>query len=230
MSNTVACKKGNVLNFKFEFLKIKILNSWLFLACMAIYVAYGNSQAKDESELQLLPAYTTATAMPDPSHACDLHQSSGQCQILDPEWGQGSNPCSGYQSGLLLLSHDGNSHSSSSNVLCNSHSWLFPWAVSSTRGSFSLLIWPIPTLPLGPGSNSSSSQKLLVHPPSRLHHSLLVFLTSFHHRTFHPLFHMHVFTWLSPDKHRAPLGLFIHSFRSPWVSIILATMLEAMNV
>ena len=82
MSNTVACKKGNVLNFKFEFLKIKILNSWLFLACMAIYVAYGNSQAKDESELQLLPAYTTATAMPDPSHACDPHHSSQQCQSL----------------------------------------------------------------------------------------------------------------------------------------------------
>ena len=33
-------------------------------------------------ELQLL-AYTTATAMSDPSCICDLHHSSGQCQILN---------------------------------------------------------------------------------------------------------------------------------------------------
>ena len=36
-----------------------------------------------ELELQLL-AYTTATAMPDPSHVCDLHHSSGQHPILNP--------------------------------------------------------------------------------------------------------------------------------------------------
>ena len=35
------------------------------------------------SELQL-PAYVTATATPDPSHICDLHHSSWQCQILNP--------------------------------------------------------------------------------------------------------------------------------------------------
>ena len=35
-----------------------------------------------ESELQLL-AYTTATATPDPSYVCNLHHSSGQCQILN---------------------------------------------------------------------------------------------------------------------------------------------------
>ena len=34
-------------------------------------------------ELQL-PAYTTATAMPDPSHICNLHRSSWQPQILNP--------------------------------------------------------------------------------------------------------------------------------------------------
>ena len=34
-----------------------------------------------ESELQPL-AYITATAMPDPSHVCDLY--SWQCQILKP--------------------------------------------------------------------------------------------------------------------------------------------------
>ena len=36
-----------------------------------------------ESELQL-PAYTTATATPDPSHICDLCHSLWQCQILNP--------------------------------------------------------------------------------------------------------------------------------------------------
>ena len=34
-----------------------------------------------KSELQL-PAYTTATAMQDPSCICDLHHSSQECQIL----------------------------------------------------------------------------------------------------------------------------------------------------
>ena len=36
-----------------------------------------------QSEPQLL-AYTTATAMPDPSLVCDLHHSSWQCRILNP--------------------------------------------------------------------------------------------------------------------------------------------------
>ena len=36
-----------------------------------------------ESELQL-PAYTTATATPDPSHVCDLHHGLWQCRILNP--------------------------------------------------------------------------------------------------------------------------------------------------
>ena len=36
-----------------------------------------------ESELQP-PAYTRATAMPDPSRICDLHHSLRQCWILNP--------------------------------------------------------------------------------------------------------------------------------------------------
>ena len=36
-----------------------------------------------KSEL-LLPAYTTATAMPDLNLICDLHHSSRRCQVLDP--------------------------------------------------------------------------------------------------------------------------------------------------
>ena len=36
-----------------------------------------------ESELQPL-AYAAATGVQDPSHVCDLHHSSQQCQILNP--------------------------------------------------------------------------------------------------------------------------------------------------
>ena len=36
-----------------------------------------------KSELQLL-AYATATAMWDPSHICNLYNSSRQCQIVNP--------------------------------------------------------------------------------------------------------------------------------------------------
>ena len=36
-----------------------------------------------ELELQL-PAYATATAMPDLSRICDLHHSSWQCRSLNP--------------------------------------------------------------------------------------------------------------------------------------------------
>ena len=50
---------------------------------MAAPVAYGSSQARVDFELQL-PAYTTATATPDPGCVCDLHHSSWQCQILNP--------------------------------------------------------------------------------------------------------------------------------------------------
>ena len=37
-----------------------------------------------ESELQL-PAYTTATATPDPSHLCNLRHNSRPCRILNPQ-------------------------------------------------------------------------------------------------------------------------------------------------
>ena len=36
-----------------------------------------------ESELQL-PAYPTATGMPDLSHICNLYHGSQQCRILNP--------------------------------------------------------------------------------------------------------------------------------------------------
>ena len=43
--------------------------------------AHGGSQAR-ESELEPL-AYTTDTATPSPICVCNLHHSSGQCQILN---------------------------------------------------------------------------------------------------------------------------------------------------
>ena len=48
----------------------------------ATLTAYGGSQARVKSELQL-PAYTTATAMPDPSRVCDLHTPQ-LTAMLDP--------------------------------------------------------------------------------------------------------------------------------------------------
>ena len=43
-------------------------------------------------ELQL-PAYSTATAMQDPSHVCDLHHSSWQCWVLNPLSEAGDRTC-----------------------------------------------------------------------------------------------------------------------------------------
>ena len=45
-----------------------------------------------KSELQL-PAYTTATAMQDPNHLCDLHHSSLQDRILNPMSGAMDQIC-----------------------------------------------------------------------------------------------------------------------------------------
>ena len=46
-----------------------------------------------QSQLQL-SAYATATATLDPSHVCDLHHSSRQCQIPDPLMEAGDRTCS----------------------------------------------------------------------------------------------------------------------------------------
>ena len=47
------------------------------------------------SELQL-PAYTTATATPDPRLLCDLHHSSRQRRILNPVSEPGMEPASSW--------------------------------------------------------------------------------------------------------------------------------------
>ena len=54
-----------------------------FFLFRAIPGAYGSSQARDRTGGQLL-AYTTAIAMQDPSHICDLCCSLWQCPILNP--------------------------------------------------------------------------------------------------------------------------------------------------
>ena len=61
-------------------------------------------------ELQL-PAYTTATAMWDPSHVCDLHRGSQQHHILNllSEARDRTRILMDTRSGLFLLSHSGNS-------------------------------------------------------------------------------------------------------------------------
>ena len=62
------------------------------------------------SELQL-PACTTATATPDPSHGYDLHQSSRQCPIFNSLNEARDGTCILMDTSRIhnLLSHNGNS-------------------------------------------------------------------------------------------------------------------------
>ena len=72
--------------------EVKLLTFMLLaLSCFFVSFCFSGThlwhmevpQLGVESELQLL-AYTTATAMQDPSLVCDLHHSSWQCRILNP--------------------------------------------------------------------------------------------------------------------------------------------------
>jgi len=58
-----------------------------------------------ESELQLL-AYTTATAMPDPSCVCSLHRSLWQHQIFD-SLSQASDRTCIFMDTSQILNHNG---------------------------------------------------------------------------------------------------------------------------
>ena len=81
-----------------------------FCLFRAAPMAYRDSQAGVESELQFL-AYATAAAMPDLSHICNLHHSSWQCWVLNPlsKTRDGTCVLHGCQSDSFSLSHDGNS-------------------------------------------------------------------------------------------------------------------------
>ena len=62
-------------------LSLSFLNFFLFLRPHPWHMEVPRLGVK--SELQL-PAYTTATATPDPRLICSLHHGSQQCQILNP--------------------------------------------------------------------------------------------------------------------------------------------------
>ena len=59
------------------------IHSIFFLPFFGLFRAYGGSQARGLIRATAA-GLTTATAMPDLSCICDLHQSSQQCWILNP--------------------------------------------------------------------------------------------------------------------------------------------------
>ena len=65
------------------------IDSFIYRRSFLFVCFYGHTQDMEvprlgaKSELQL-PAYTTATAMWDLSHVCDVHHSSRKCWLLDP--------------------------------------------------------------------------------------------------------------------------------------------------
>ena len=73
--------------------------------------AYGSSRARGQIGATAL-AYATATAMPLPSHSCDLRFSLWQCRILNPLSEARIKPASSQEPYWVLnqLSHKGNSH------------------------------------------------------------------------------------------------------------------------
>ena len=77
------CEHYGLLIFPRFFLPI--LFFFLFVCFLAPRVAHGRSKVRGpiRAEPQQM-AYTTATAMSDLSHICDLHHSSQQCWILTP--------------------------------------------------------------------------------------------------------------------------------------------------
>ena len=53
--------------------QLVIVQSFSFFLFMATPVAYGSSQARGGIRAAAVSLYMTATAMPDPSHICNLH-------------------------------------------------------------------------------------------------------------------------------------------------------------
>ena len=109
-------------------------------------VAYGSSQARGRIAAAA-EAYTTAIAMPGPSHICDLCHSFQQCQILNPLSGARDQTRISWTPCWVLnqLSHNGNSWTDflASNLAClgekwhppGSPAWLpnSPWESGSAR-------------------------------------------------------------------------------------------------
>ena len=64
---------------------IQILDLFYFIVFLGPHLQHMEvSRLGVDLELQL-PAFTTATAKPDPNHACDSYRISRQCQIPNPQ-------------------------------------------------------------------------------------------------------------------------------------------------
>ena len=84
-------KKLNSLEY---FLVFQILKGWgfiylftylfLFLLFRVEFGVYGSSQATDQIRAAAAKLPANTTAMPDPSHICNLHHSSWQHLVLNP--------------------------------------------------------------------------------------------------------------------------------------------------
>ena len=117
------------------------------------------SRLGGESELQL-PAYTTATAMWELSHSCDLHRSSWQYWILNPLSEARDWTCILTDISLVLnpLSHNSN-FSHHFFIVRNSRQAVATWGLSCV---FPLsLSFPSPTV----GSNSCQKTRGFLLPP-----------------------------------------------------------------
>ena len=83
----ICISQNSCILFFLSFLKVLLKRSW-FIELLLVFLGPHPRHMEVlrlgiESELQL-PAYTTSTAMQDPSHICNLHHSSRQHRILNP--------------------------------------------------------------------------------------------------------------------------------------------------
>ena len=60
------------------------LKPFFFLLFRAAPAAYGDSQVRGPNRATAAGPHTTAIAMQDPSHICDLHHSTWQRRVLNP--------------------------------------------------------------------------------------------------------------------------------------------------
>ena len=128
--------KSTLLQLKKKEKRIYCLFFFLFRVAHA---AYGSSQARVESELQLL-AYITQ----DPSCTCDLHHSWGQCQILNPLSKTTNKTHTLMDTSWVLnpLSHSGNSKNLLSNCSVMIVIFFFPGCFRVCfLSSEELLLW-----------------------------------------------------------------------------------------
>ena len=100
-----------------------IFSVFAFLFFKATPAAYEVPRLGVKLKPQLL-AYATDTATWDPSHICDLHHGSQQCQILNPVREASDQACIFMDTSEVCnpLSHNENSWNTHSFQLCMEHS------------------------------------------------------------------------------------------------------------